>query len=85
MINLKDLFCGTDIQSKTEKTLFQSSQCERIFSIVGLPSIYDWPEIRTFEHYSKVSRWGFDKHMTSTSSLQKSLHLPEGERYEMID
>ena len=37
---------------------------------MGLPSIYDWPELKGADHYAKISRWGFDKRLASSSSLQ---------------
>lgn len=81
MLRGSDLFCGEEVRSVSEKHPFQSNQCERIFSIMGLPSIYDWPELKTYQYYSRIARWGFDKRMTQTSSLRQYLSPVEGDAF----
>lgn len=51
-----------------------------MFSILGLPSIYDWPELKTADHYMKISRWGFDKNMGTQSKLQNCVKRMENNR-----
>ena len=51
-----------------------------MFSILGLPSIYDWPELKTADHYMKISRRGFDKNMGTQSKLQNCVKRMENNR-----
>ena len=81
MLHGSDLFCGEEVRSVSEKHPFQSNQCERIFSIMGLPSIYDWPELKTCRYYSRIARWGFDKQMAQTSSLRQYIAPVEGDAF----
>ncbi|KAK8829388.1 hypothetical protein WA577_004653 [Blastocystis sp. JDR] len=86
MLNLRDLFCGDEVHSSTDRHPFQSNQCEKVFSILGLPSIYEWPELKTADHYMKISRWGFDKNMGTQSKLQNCVKRMENnsDAYDLL-
>lgn len=75
MFNLIELFRGTQLEGDTfqvfNKYIIQIEQCSKIFDILGIPNIQNWPDISSCQYYSYIQKWNADNHFPKISLLKQ--------------
>lgn len=59
LITSKPLFQGSEKERKgDDRNPFQSDQIDKIFKILGKPSVEQWPSIKEHPNWSQAQNWG---------------------------
>lgn len=77
MLNLEVMFKGNEVSGNAFQVYIyhfiynykQIEQCNKIFSVLGLPKTKDWNELSQCEYYSNIQSWSSSENPFPPSSI----------------